>query len=235
VTEPALAYAFARIRGRQRTFPDAEGWRALEATGDADALLEAARSGPLRPWVAGLDRTRSATGYERRLRERWLDHADEVTAWLPRRWQEAAAWFAHLPRLPALAHLLRNGAAPAWTLEDPVLASVATAADINGRRAALEQTALAALAAAEADDVGRVWAEVWHARWPEPDHLEPAERALLAARGATDPASATRTLRGALRRAGSSPAAAFVHLGLAAVHLQRLRGLLARRALQEVA
>ncbi|SFC97603.1 hypothetical protein SAMN05660831_00301 [Thiohalospira halophila DSM 15071] len=232
MTEPALAYVIARVRGRQRTFPDVQGWRALEATGDADALLEAARSGPLRPWVAGLDRTATATGYERRLRERWLEHAEEVTGWLPRRWQAAAHWFGHLPRLPVLVHLLRDGAAPAWTLEDPVLSPVALGGDAEGRRAALAQTALAPLATSEVDEIGRDWAAIWRTHWAEPDHLEPAQRALTAARGAADPASATRTLRGALRRAGTSPAAAFLHLGLAAVHLQRLRGLLASRALR---
>ncbi|MFO8155822.1 MAG: hypothetical protein ACQERR_03820 [Pseudomonadota bacterium] len=229
MNEPQLAYLSARVQGRWRTLPSESEWRVLEAIGNADAVLETARTGALKPWVAGLNLQRGVAGIERPLRTRWRNHVDEVAHWLPARWREAAEWADHIPRLPALDHLLRGGTPPEWTLSDPVLATLAVVPGREQRREALVGTALAPLAA-HPDEPERAWFEHWQGLWPERGALVWASDQLVQSRAEADPV-AIRRLRKACRRTLLTPALGFVHLGLVARHLQRLRGLLVRRAL----
>ncbi|MCO5105564.1 MAG: hypothetical protein M9907_00635 [Burkholderiaceae bacterium] len=95
-----FAYAQARLQARLGAGASEAGWQALEASHTAAHYLALARSGPLAPWVEGLDEARDAHRVERHLVIRWRRLVDEVAGWLPSRWQPAVQWFGSLATLP---------------------------------------------------------------------------------------------------------------------------------------
>jgi hypothetical protein len=242
----SLEYAQARLQARHGRRADDVAWQRLETTREYGALLDAARSSPLRAWVVGLTPRSGAREIEAVLLGHWRAVVDETTGWMPLAWQAAIAWCQWPPLLPALQHLARGGPVRPWMREDDVLRVVCTAAPV-ARAAALRGTAAAALASAWAvpQTLGAAWWREWEHRLPRPLHADDKLRAvvvLLQAHGsafAAAPAGPGTLLRRALqarlapwlRRAAAEPAAAFVHLALCALDLERLRGELLRRAL----
>jgi hypothetical protein len=242
----SLDYAQARLQARHGQRADEAAWQRLETTREYGALFDAARTSPLRSWVVGLTPRSSAREIETVLRGHWCAVVDETAGWMPTGWQAAIAWCALLPLLPALQHLARSGPVRPWMHGDALLRKVC-AAEPAARAAALRGTGAGALAPAwaEPQTLGAAWWLEWERRLPHPLRADDNLRAvatLLRAHGsafAAAPAGPGTLLRRALqarlapwlRRAAAEPAAAFVHLALCALDLERLRGELLRRAL----
>ncbi len=242
----SLEYAQARLQARHGRRADDVAWQRLETTREYGALLDAARSSSLRAWMVGITPHSTPHEIEAILRRHWSAVVDEVAGWMPLAWQPAIAWCTLLPLLPALQHLARGGPVRPW-MHDDALLRVLCAAEPAARAAALRGTAAAALAPAwgAPQKLGDAWWREWEHRLPRPLHTDDNLRtvvALLQAHGnafAAAPAGPGTLLRRALqaslapwlRRAAAEPAAAFVHLALCALDLERLRGELLRRAL----
>jgi hypothetical protein len=242
----SLEYAQARLQARHGRRADAAAWQRLETVREYGALLDAARQSPLRAWTVGLTPGSRTHEIEAVLRGHWRAAVDETAGWMPPAWQPAIGWCTLVPLLPALQHLARGGAVRPWMQDDTVLRAVCAAAP-GTRAAALQGTPAAALAPAWAtpDGLGAAWWQEWSRRLPRPlqadEHLH-AVASLVRAHGhafAAAPAGPGALLRRTLqerlapwlRRAAAEPAAAFVHLALCALDLERLRGELLRRGL----
>ncbi len=243
----SLEYAQARLQARHGQRADDIAWQRLETPREFTALLDTARSSPLRAWVVGLTPHSSAHEIEAVLRGHWRAVVAEVSGWMPAAWQPALDWCALLPLLPALQHLARGGAVQPGMHDEPLLRTLGAAAP-SARAATLATTEAAALAAAwpAPQTLGSAWQREWQRRLPQPlrrtdDSLHTVATLLQAhaAAFATAPAGSGTLLRRALqarlapwvRRAAAEPAAAFVHLALCALDLERLRGELLLRAL----
>ena len=248
-TDLSFAFAQARLQSRLGERPAGADWQHLEATRDLGAVLQVLRGGRLARWTARLAARPALHEIERRMREEWLRAVDEVAAWQPPQWREGTRWMRWITYLPALQKLARGGRAPAWMRSDAVLGPI-VAREPRERGPALRDTPLAPLAAGFTDppDVPRAWATHWQTLWPAGRGAQaPLERflALLRAqreRLAEAPDGATslesvqsleRRLTLLFRRHPLSAAAAAAYLGLLMIDLQRLRGLLAGRALRD--
>jgi len=243
----SLEYAQARWQARHGQRATELHWQQLETAREFDALLDAARTGPLRPWVAGITTQAASAQIEAVLRAHWRAVVAEVVAWMPAAWQPALAWCALLPELPVLQHLARGGQTEPWMHDDPQWRALC-AATRSERPAILAEGPWRVLTPAwwAPDTLARAWQDEWERRLPQPlgdadDSLRQVVHTLRmhgAALGAAAPGPATllwRALQARLsllmRRAALEPAAAFIHLALSALELQRLRGELLGRAL----
>jgi len=245
----AIEYAQARLQARFGVRPNPAAWRRIETIRELPALFEAARATAFRPLVAGLTPAQPVHELEAGLRAHWRELAREVTGWLPGPWQRAAAWFALIPDLPVIEHLLRGGAAYAWMHGDAVFGDLADS-DPPSRRMVLAASALAELdidLTAETQPVAlaEAWIAALRERLPESDgdealQLNALGRVLDAHRWAivtAQPGEAvglrqalTGRLEALFRRAALTPAAGLCYLALAALDFLRLRGEVARRA-----
>ena len=248
----SLEFAQARLQARHAQRLSAAAWQRLETTREFAALLESARSSALHPWLAGITPASTSHQIEAVLRAHWRALVAEVAGWMPAAWQASVAWCASLPDLPLLQHLARGGEPSAWMHDDPDYRSLCAVAR-SERRAALAGGKFGALASAwlEPALLARAWRAEWQRRLPERpdddehDTLHQLTAALLqhgAAFAAAAPGSGgllRRSLQARLslllRRATLEPAAAFIHVALCALDLERLRGellscLLFRRA-----
>jgi hypothetical protein len=241
----SLEYAQARIGARHGERLREADWHRIEVLRDLRPLLELARGTALRPWLAGIDADSSVHRVEAALRERWRAVVAEVAGWMPAAWRPALAWWAVLPDLAPLQHLARGEEPAAWMRDDDAWRELGASAP-EARAARLADGPLAVLAAAwpEPQTLPRVWQAEWQRRWPEQprdagDMLERLGRVLLEHQRAFAVATSGQgwLLRGSLRaqlalllrRAALHPAAAFIHLALCALDLERLRAELVRR------
>lgn len=251
MSPPDLAYAYAQARQQSRfgERPKHADWQHLEATRDLGAVLQVLRAGGLARWTARIDGRPGVHELERRLREEWMRAVDEVASWQPAPWRAGTQWMRWITYLPALQKLARGGRAPAWMRADAVLGPL-VAREPRERASALTGTPLAPLAAgfAAPPDLARAWAVHWRTLWPRG---EPARRplrqvvALLRShrtRLVEAPPQATsresidsleRRLERVFRRHPLSAAAGAAFVCLMQLDLQRLRGLLAVRALRD--
>lgn len=246
---PLFAYAGARILARHGRRPAAADWERLERIRDFGHYLQTARDTGLAPFVRHIGGTAGAHELERALRSVWRAYIREVALWQPAPWRPALRWLGVLGELPALAHALAGRPDSPWMAELPV-AGPAFRREGPARNRVLTGGPAAPLIAGDNPD-GAVLRERWLAHWHRllPDRPrrfraslgepEAAVRDYLAAvsdgeEGADD--RLERRLTRILRRHGREPAAAYAHLGLVALDLQRLRrGLLLRRLLPEQA
>ena len=244
-----IEYAQARLQARFGARPGPAAWRRIETVRELQALFESARATAFRPLVAGLTPDQPVHELETGLRAHWRALAREVAGWLPGTWQRAADWFALIPDLPIIEHLLRGGSALEWMRSDPVFGPLADA-DPGARRRTLAEGPLAALEVDFASDttptaLAEAWIAELRARLPESAgdeaaHLAALGRILSAHRQAivtAQPGEAAGLraalavrLEGLFRRAALTPAAGFCFLALAALDFLRLRGEIARRA-----
>jgi len=248
-TDLDFGYAQARLQARFSSRPVASDWQHIAATRELGAVLQIVRSNALARWTSRLATRPGVHEIERRLREEWLQAVDEVASWQPGHWRDGTRWMRWIIYLPALQKLARGGRAPAWMRADPVLGPI-VARDPRERGPALAHTSLAPLAAgfAEPPDVAGAWARHWQTLWPEDRAARaPLERLLRAireycARLAEAPAEASsqdslqalaRRFQVSFRRHPLSPTTAIAYLGLLALDLLQLRGVLAVRALRE--
>jgi hypothetical protein len=257
----SLEFAQARLQARHGQHADEPAWQRLEVMREFSGLLDSARSSPLRSWLVGITRDSPSHRIEAVLRSHWRAHVAEVASWMPATWQPALQWCALLPDLPLLQHLLHGGAWAEWMRQDPdyrVLCDTAAEMQPDERAAAWSEGPFGALfralpraadhpaPAAAPHPMAQAWLVEWQHRLPRPlggaqDTLRQLV-VLLQAHGAAfeaAPAGEAWLLRRSLqarlslllRRATLEPAAAFVHVALCALDLERLRGELLRRAL----
>ncbi len=243
----SLEFAQARLQARHGQRASAAAWQRLETTREFGALLDVARSSPLRPWLVGITPASTSHQIELALRAHWRALVAEVAAWMPAAWQAPMAWCAVLADLPVLQHLARGGEPGAWMHDDPDYRALC-AAPPNDRRAGLAAGKFGALASAwpAPELLGRTWLTEWRRRLPERpgdgrDTLDQLVATLLqhgtAFAGAPPGPGALlrRSLQARLalllRRATLEPAAAFIHIALCALDLERLRGELLSRLL----
>jgi hypothetical protein len=243
----SLEYAQARLQSRHGERASESAWQQLETARELPALLQTARGSALRRWVAGLTASASAAQIEAVLRAQWRAAVAEVTGWMPGAWQPALAWCAVLPELPWLQHLARGGEAQPWMHDDAAWGTL-YAAPPQARAAALAGGPWGALIVAWSAPtrLAQAWQDEWTRRLPEPlREADDSLRQLLAVclRHAANfdaappgPGGLLRRdlqarLALLLRRSTLQPAAAFIHLALSALDLERLRGELLRRVL----
>ena len=233
------AFAQARLQARHAALPDAQAWHVVEASRTSAHYLALARKGPLARWVDGLDDAADVHRVEEGLRSRWRRYVDEVARWQPAPWREATRWFGVLVELPLVAGLLRGDprARGAWPALPPN-------ADPGARADALRSAGLAPFAVAAQAGGAQAMAAIWLADWrrrlpPGADSDRalrlPAECLVPRLRDAAgERATAGEPLRRALvrlfRRHAFSPVAAYAHLALVALDVERLRGGVAARA-----
>ena len=242
----SLEYAQARLAARYGARPDELAWRRIELLRAFPAVVDAARTSALRPWMGGIGLLSTTHDIERVLRGHWRDLVEEVGRWMPVAWVPAVRWCATLVDLPVVQHLARGGAMLPWMREDGVYAELAER-ESAGFGAAPAGGTLAPLSAAWADpdDIGALWLAEWrrrssHAGGGDPALREAFVQALrLHFAAFRDPSVRDGwTLRRALqarlallfRRATADPVAAFIFLALMALDLERLRAELLRRA-----
>lgn len=242
-----FAYAQARLQARLGARgATASVLQRAHATRDLGALLQLLRTTSLGPHIARIAPDLGVHEIERRLRDDWARTVDEVARWQPAQWRAAVHWLRWLPYLPALQKLARVGRAPAWMREDPWLARI-VAVDPPQRRAALVATPLAPLGAGfddEGDVVGQ-WLAHWRTLWPASEHARHGLAAVVRVLAAhvsglhnVAPSAASEPLLGVLatqlqrlfRRHPLTPTAAIAWLGLEAIDLLALRGLVTARA-----
>jgi hypothetical protein len=228
--------------------PGASDWQHLEATRDLGAVLQILRSSKLARWTSRIAGRPGVHEIERRLREEWMRAVDEVASWQPEEWREGTRWMRWITYLPALQKLARGGRPPAWMRADPVLGPI-VAREPRERGPALAGSPLAPLAAGfgTPPDVARAWALHWQSRWPPGAARGPlaqivAAMRLYRERLAEAPPEATsresiqsleRRLELLFRRHPLSAGATAAYVCLMMLDLQRLRGLLAVRALRD--
>lgn len=174
---------------------------------------------------------------------------DEVASWQPEQWREGTRWMRWITYLPALQKLARGGRAPAWMRADPILGPI-VAREPRERGPSLAGTPLAPLADGfgTPPDVAKAWAAHWQTLWPDGETARRPLRQVVALmrshrqRLAEAPPEATsresiqsleRRLELVFRRHPLSAAAGAAYVCLMQLDLQRLRGLLAVRALRD--
>lgn len=256
----SLEYAHARLLARQGQRPDEVAWRRLEALREVAPLLDAARATGLRPWLVGIGAETSVHQVEATLRGHWRALVHEVAAWMPAPWQASIAWCAVWPDLVLLQHLARGGEPAPWMLDDALWRELARVPP-PGRAAVLRAGPYAALAAAwlAPHSLAQAWRDEWRRRLPQArgDRVEAKEGGAADSHGSDTLAQLVRMLSDhgnafaqappsqgwlqrhalharlslLLRRATLEPAAAFIHLTLCALDLERLRAHLLRRLL----
>ncbi|MGZ5237495.1 MAG: hypothetical protein ACXWCV_14375 [Caldimonas sp.] len=241
----SLEYAQARVNARHGERLREATWQRIEAVRAVAPLLDLARTTALRPWLDGIAADSSVHEVDAALRGHWRTLVAEVAAWMPASWRRSLAWCAVLVDLAPLQHLARGGEAAPWMHDDAVWRELG-ALPPGERPAALRAGPLAALALAwpKPQTMGDAWLAEWQRRSPRPsgeagEILGLALRTLVEHRRsfASAPAGQGWQLRQALRsrlalllrKATLTPAAAFVHLALCALDLERLRAELLRR------
>ena len=247
IDSDSLEYAHARLLARHGQRAAEHDWQRLENAREWPALLDAARDSVLRPWLVGITAQSGSRQIEAVLRAHARRSVQEVAQWMPAAWQSAVRWCAVWPDLPHLQHLARGGEAADWMHDDPELGPLSDA-PVAQRAAVLAAGPWAALAGAwaEPETLAAAWRAEWQRRVPQPlgeagDGLTQFAAAMAghgAAFAAAPPGSGTGLRRSLherlsllLRRAVLEPAAAFIHLALNALELERLRGELLGRAL----
>jgi hypothetical protein len=243
----SLEYAHARLHARHGQRVDEAAWRRIEVVRKFGPLLTLARGTALQPWLVGVTAESSSHQIESTLRGHWRALVNEVVGWMPPPWQPALAWCAVLPDLAPLQYLARGGEPATWMRDDRSTRELCVAQP-QARAALLAAGPLAALVGAwpAPQAIGPAWQAEWQRRLPHPlgaadDALGQVVRALTAHRAgfAEAPAGQGWLMRGELRvrlslllrRAALEPAAAFIHLALCAIDLERLRAELMRRVL----
>jgi hypothetical protein len=241
-----FAYVQARLQARHGMRPDEQVWRRLESISDIGAYLQFARNTALRPWVAGLNAGHGAHDIELALRQQYRRTVDDVAHWMPAGWRRPVSWVRRLPDLPALQYLLTGASPPPWMLEDPELRGFTSETSV-GRVQALQASDCAPLLRdwQHGEPLYASWLEHWRALWPDAARLVVGVEALarllrrhigaLSLHSTADSAllheRLLRELNRAFRRYSFQPAAAFAHLGLVALDVQKLRAQLLQRAL----
>lgn len=246
----SFEYAHARLCARHGERLDEAAWRRIAALREIAPLLDVGRASGLRRWLVGIGVDSTAHQAEAILRGHWRALVGEVAAWMPAAWQAPIAWCAVLPDLALLQHLARGGEAAPWMHDDALWRELVVTPP-HARAALLSAGPYAALALAwpTSQTIVQAWHDEWQRRLPPApsDSVGPGDtlaqlvrllfehsKAFAEAPGAQgwSQRSALRAqLSILLRRAVLEPAAAFIHIALCALDIERLRAELLRRFL----
>jgi hypothetical protein len=241
-----FSYAQARLQARHGARPGGTDWLRLEGAGDLANYLLIAQQSTMKPWILGLHAHSSSHEIELTLREQFRQHVGEVARWVPSDWKSAMQWVSRIVDLPVISHLLAGEMAPAWVSDDPVLQGFAIG-ELDLRRGVEGDPGLTALIDQWQPDVTIFdgWLMCWQLLWPKQSHhrtgldylsrLFKTQIEAQSSETAVDVAALRERLDHdlvtAFRRYRAQPAAAFAHIALTALDLERLRGGLVRRAL----
>ena len=218
-----IEFAQARLQARHGSRAGAREWITLRAAITPNAVLEAARAGPLRHWISGVSAEATLDEMELALRGRMRDHIAEVASWMPAEWHAAVLWTRRLVDLPAFQRMAANRERPAWMKRDPALEGAPRVPDPSAVR----------------DD----WIRRWQRLWPaDPEGCAAAREILAAFTGHLDRFARAKSaeawaLREAFekrlevlfRRHMLTAGAAFAHLALTALEIERLRAEIEQR------
>lgn len=243
------SYVQARLQARHGERLSEPEWRKLEAANTLAGFIEKIRSTSLRRFIDRLDTEMTSHAIERALRFAWRAYVAEVASWTPPAWRPAALWARYVPDLIVVDRLLA-GETAIWLLEDPLFRSLVSV-DQDMRAAGLRMSPFFPLAAAAPKENGRLgerWRAHWRALWPRRcgahcrqtlEKLADLVKAHLDELDGVDLHESSRLYRWKLahaltrmfRERGGTPSAAFCHLALVAIDIERLRGGLVRRRL----
>jgi hypothetical protein len=243
-----FAYLQVRLRARHGTRIDESAWRRLQGSADFANCLRLAQQTALRPWVMSLHPGQDSSEIEQALRRQFRVRLAEVTGWIALEWRPAVRWVGRLLDLPALRHLLAGEPAPAWLRDDPELRAFASEHAAIRLDSMLQSDCRPLAQAWQAGmPLLEAWIRHWRSLWPNDagerrgmDELCRMLRQEMLARQRRTAAhhqeefeALQAGLVGAFRRYSFLPAAAFLHLALTSLDLNRLRGdLLVRRLFQ---
>lgn len=246
----SLEFAWARLCARHGQRVIETSWRRIEHARALAPTLALARASALRPWLVGITAESAPAQMEATLRGHWRAHVAEIEGWLPLPWQAAVAWCALLPALPALQHVARGGAAPAWLADEfGVGVGVGLNAELNTTKGIASNHDAAGSELLRlvkpAPCAGAAWVERWRELLPAPERAQSGLLAQLvltlqahgaafsaapASQGWPQRADLRARLMRLYRNATLAPAAIFIHLALTALDVERLRAELLRRA-----
>lgn len=247
---PQFSYVQSRLQARHGQRLDESAWRLLETTDDFASYLQAARSSFFETWIYHLSEGADIHQVERSLRQDWSAYCRDIAGWLPPPWRPSIEWTATLAYLPTLAHLARAEPVWRWMRDDAELAPF-----VERHREAREQALAAsrygglARAIADGADPMSAWVEAWLALAPS-DPASVRERlqtfaevirsGLSGVDEGVEPLADRRrpalreNLTRLFRQFSGTAVAAFAHLGLIALDVERLRaGLVLRLVLPQ--
>lgn len=242
------SYVQARLQARHGERLSEPEWRMLEAAKTLAGFLEKTRSTSLRRFVDRLDDEMTSHAIECILRFAWRAYVAEIGSWTPPAWRRSTLWVSYVPDLVVVDRLLA-GETAIWMREDPLFGPLISA-DHDTRATTLQETPFFPLTAAPKENggLGERWRAHWRTLWPRrcgaqgqppleklADLVKAHVEELAAARVEESSGLYRRNLARALtrmfRNCGGTPAAAFCHLALVALDMERLRGGLVRRRL----
>ena len=241
-----FAYAHGHLGARHGARPGLADWARLQAIGDAQSFVEAARRTAIAGLMGGIPPTMAKRGdpihaVEARLRERWREEVRRVAHWYGKDDRPAVEWLSLIPLLPAISHLARGDRASPWMEAEGSLAPFLKAA--SGDKDALPRAGLTCFARVftNLETAGTCWFEHWRTLWP----AAKAERAgfellygkvaELSGAGAggepvlPPPDVLDPVFEKSFRRNARNLVAGIAYLGLVANDLRRLRGQIALR------
>lgn len=240
------AYVQARLQARNGDRPDAKTWAQLEPIQDPARFLDVARTTPLRPWVLPLRADMDVHTVEGLLRAQLRDYVDIIARLHPAPWRPALYWTQRLLELPAIQHLINGGEPLPWMQEDEALRECAQARPEERARVLAQSPDCAPLAGAARAGVPlrQAWRRHWQDLWPADRraHLAALARLVRDIEQVLPPLPDERAetlnavceqfgrrLEHAFRRDMFQPAAGLIHIGLVALDVLRLRGMLLPR------
>jgi hypothetical protein len=226
--------------------PGEDDWRRLRSIGDLGNYLQVAQKSTLNNWVVGLSANTPVHDIELMLRQRFRAYIDELSRWPADEWHASIVWVKRLIDLPALAHILSGQSASNWMLDDPEIKPF-----IHVNTALRDEAFMASDCKVflEAWKRNESLSDAWFREWCLLSPLKGKHVASLdriwrpfasrlkaqceAPEESTERSreSLERELRGAFRKMARSPENIFVHLGLIALDLEKLRGDLVYRSL----
>lgn len=251
-------YLQTRLQARHGTRPSGQDWRFIESQTELGSYLQTARQSCLRPWVISLHANENHHLLESALIQEYRNYINEVSHWVPVSWRKAVQWLDWLVYLPALQHLLAGNTAPAWMLDDVMLKPFVIS-NAALRLQAMQQSACAPMI--EAWHSGMPLLEAWLVHWQHlwqrssknvQDHPQhPALQKLIdvlreylaqpqSGKSQQSPSvsqshhlydKVSSNLTRLFRQYRYQAAAAFIHLALVALDVERLRGGILQRSL----
>ncbi len=245
VSAARYAYVQTRLQARHGARPGDDEWRQLQSIGDLGNYLQVAQRGPLNIWVVGVAVNTPVHEIELLLRQRFRAYIEELSHWLSDEWRSSVLWVKRLVDLPALQHILSGQPTANWMLDDPELKPFIHV-NQNLRNDAFRESECNLLLEAwqNHESLADAWFRQWVSLSPSGNknmHLESIwkrvsrriEEQCEAPDSSTEQSREIleQELRGLFRRMAGCPENVFVHLGLIALDLEKLRGGLLHRAI----
>jgi hypothetical protein len=242
-----FAYVQVRLQSRYSQRANEDVWLRLHNIHDLSSYLQIAQQTPLRQWTLGIDARHSSHEIELALRQKYRNHIDEISHWVPADWQKSVQWVKRLADLPVLHYLLSGGASSDWMKCDPDIRDF-TVGDSTLRLQAMTDAGYASLVIAwqQNRNLSAGWISDWKAMYPKVtafttglQNLEHLLQQQLHSQLevdntttqdlAVDYESITNKLAIFFRHHAFQPAAVYAYLAIIAIDLHRVRADLLQR------